>query len=181
MVAKSRGTDGFTLGGSGEGQGSAGDTPGGNGDGVSNIGGAVDPASLAPGDANNGTGANPAKRGRGRPKGSGNAKAASASLDIGGVETILFNIHGMVAAATGFDKLALAQEEANSLAKAVNNVRQFYPMHVSAKALAWSNLFMVAGTVYGSRIIAIWAAQKAKETQPATNDVNVHVLKPLGM
>lgn len=72
----------------------------------------------------------------------------------------------MLAVATGIEELSLAKEEANTLAKAVANVQQYYPMHISAKAMAWSNLVMVAGSVYGSRIVAVVVR---KETTPPEN------------
>lgn len=180
MAAKPSGSDKFTLDGTGDAPDGLGGTP--ISDGGDNGGntGTIDPASLSPaGDALSGA----VKRGRGRPKGSGSrasGKATASPLDIGSVETILFNLHAMVAAATGFDKLALNNEEANSLAKAVNNVQQFYPTHISAKSLAWTNLFMVAGTVYGSRAVAIWADQKAEATQPAKGPDGSTVLDMTG-
>lgn len=159
----------FTLDGSGEADGGGPSGASGNGGTASPNSGAIDPASLA-GSAPGGTGSGePVKRGRGRPKGSGakhSASASPSSLDIGSVETLLFNIHGMLAVATGIEELSLAKEEANTLAKAVANVQQYYPMHISAKAMAWSNLVMVAGSVYGSRIVAVVVR---KETTPPEN------------
>lgn len=175
MAPRSRNANSFSLDGT---DGTAGDTgngiseiPGSDVGGVPGNNGPIDPASLAgAGTADNGTG-EPVKRGRGRPKGSGaKAQTGKASqLDVGSVEVLLFNIHGLLAAATGYDKIAINETEAGTLAKAVANVQQFYPMHVSAKAMAWTNLIMVAGTVYGSRAVAIWADMKQQPAQQQNN------------
>lgn len=163
MAARQRGSDKFTLDGTGQSDANDLDGNGKHANGNPDDSGPIDPASLAGGTpTDSGTG-EPAKGKRGRPKGSTNKTKSETPLDIGTVETVLFNIHSMVAAATGFDKLAINQTEANTLAKAVATVQNHYPMHVSAKALAWTNLFMVAGSVYGSRVVAIWADQKAAE------------------
>ena len=181
MAAKPRDGNEFRLDGSNGTGEQAGNGPNGNGGNAGGNSGTIDPATLAPGGtASDGTG-EPPKRGRGRPKGSGTGAGSKAqgkaSLDIGSVETLLFNIHGMLAAATKIDALALNNTEANSLASAVVNVQQYYPMHISAKALAWSNLIMVAGSVYGSRAVTIWAEMKIKEQEannPASPPSNVH-------
>jgi hypothetical protein len=86
----------------------------------------------------------------------------------------------MVAAATGFDKIALVQSEAHDLSKAVVEVQKFYPLHVSEKALAWANLCMVAGAVYGSRIVAVWADMEAANAKPPTVNApaTLHTIRP---
>ncbi len=173
MAPRTRNGNGFTLDEPSGTPGATGDSPvpigGTDTSGVSSDTGPIDPASLAgAGSGDSGAGEPSGKRGRGRPKGSGKAQTGkTSSLDVGAVEVLLFNIHALAAAATGFDKIAINETEAGQLAKAVNNVQQFYPMHVSAKAMAWTNLIMVAGTVYGSRAVAIWADQKNKERAPA--------------
>lgn len=166
MAPKPRGGNGFSLDGPDGTEQQTVNGVDGNPDHAGNGAGTVDPTTLAGASGGDSGTGEPIKRGRGRPKGSTAGKQkASAPLDIGSVETLLFNIHAMVAAATGFDKLSINEQEANSLAKAVANVQQYYPMHVSAKAMAWTNLIMVAGSVYGSRAVAIWADQKAKENE----------------
>lgn len=152
-------------------------------DGNSGDASIINPASIsgAGGDGSasgdNGT----AKRKRGRPAGSGSKSGTGAktqSLDITGVETILLNIHTMLAAATQVPELAINTDEANQLAKAVANVQQYYPMHINPKTLAWSNLLMVAGSVYGSRAVAIWANMKAQENKQ-TQQNNTGSVTPL--
>lgn len=172
-----RGTE-FTLDGSGEPREPDGGKPTGDSGGV----GAIDPTTLG-GSGNDGSNSanGSGKRGRGRPKGSGTkSQTASPQLDIGSIETLLFNIHGLLAVATKIDQLALQQEEAKTLAVAVANVQKFYPMHISAKAFAWTNLVMVAGSVYGSRAVSIWADMKAAENardNPPVNNGNVTALR----
>jgi hypothetical protein len=75
----------------------------------------------------------------------------------------------MLAASLSIPQLALAEDEAKQLAKAVHNVQQYYPMHISAKSMAWANLIMIGGTVYGSRGVAIWAEMRMKEEERAKN------------
>jgi hypothetical protein len=181
---------GFTLDGVGDGpngeQPAGGDVANVNGEhGGANggNGGTLDPAEQfaasgadrTPGPDATGTAP---KRGRGRPKGSGKGKAqASNDIDSESLNTLLFNIHGMLAAATGIEQLALANEESQALAKSVANLQQFYPMRVSAKALAWTNLAMVAGNIYGSRAVAIYADMKAKEKEQSPDNGNVTTLR----
>lgn len=187
MAKGPNGKSHFTLDSDGDGTGQSisgdGNGNGGTSDGSTEYNGAIDPASLAAGtDASGANGGATAKRKRGRPPGSGAKAKENVHIDVGSVETILFNVHAMVAAATGYDKVAINQEEASSLAKAVNNVQQFYPTHISAKALAWTNLFMVAGTIYGSRIVAIWADNKAAENnKPEAPLNNASVIDMRGM
>lgn len=72
----------------------------------------------------------------------------------------------MLAVATGINELALTDVETNSLAKSVVELQKYYPMHVSGKALAWTNLAMVAGSIYGTRAVAIWARTEEKQKPP---------------
>ena len=183
---------GFTLDGVGDGptgeQPAGGDVAnviGDNGGANGGNSGTLDPAEQfrnASGGSEPGPDAagTPGPRKRGRPKGSGKGKAqASNDIDSESLNTLLFNIHGMLAAATGIEQLALANEESQALAKSVANLQQFYPMRVSAKALAWTNFAMVAGNIYGSRAVSIYAEMKARDREQGQDhpDNNVHPLR----
>lgn len=174
----------FTLDGGGEPGGNGGENGSGEQPNNPGTGGTVDPAAAFSGAAPSGDGGTATgetgKRRRGRPPGSGKAKAsASVSIDPASVEVLLFNIHGMLAMATGVQQLALNETEAGTLAKAVCEVQQFYPTHISAKSLAWANLIMVGGSIYGTRAVAIWAESQAKQNAaPQQPQDGVTVLRP---
>jgi len=62
-------------------------------------------------------------------------------------------MHTMLAGMVNVEELALEKEEAKMLAESVVEVGAFYNMEVPAKAAAWTNLIMVAGALYGPRIV----------------------------
>lgn len=174
----------FTLDGDGNGAtgeqptgGSPGEQSGGSERPASGPGGALDPSEqfgrtgpdTKPGDefipGRFNKDGSPARK-RGRKAGTAKAQAPN-DLNSETLNGLLFNIHGMLAAVTGMDQLALTTDESDSLAKSVVTLQQFYPMRVSAKAVAWTNFAMVAGNIYGSRAIAIYAEMKAKEKEAA--------------
>lgn len=132
--------------------------------------GTVDPASVAAAAGGTGTG----KRGRGRPAGSGNKPRASAGgaaqkapLDLGFIEFALLGIHSMLASSLAIPELELTQDEGHKLAVAVQNVAAHYPLAIDPKAQAWMALFMVAGSLYGTRAYVYYArTTAAPEPQP---------------
>lgn len=130
--------------------------------------GSVDPA-AARGDTggSNNASPNPPKRGRGRPKGSGKSAGAGATktatpLDLNFVQFSLMGIHTMLASVTKTPELELNDDEAERIAKSIQNVAQYYPVYVDAKTQAWMALIMTAGAIYGSRGIAIAARMKTE-------------------
>lgn len=52
-------------------------------------------------------------------------------------------------------ELQLDQPESELLAKAMVDVSSHYGFQPSSKAVAWTNLIMVAGAIYGTRLVAI--------------------------
>lgn len=117
----------------------------------------------------------PARKRRGRKPGSVSSKKTS-SLDINGVENILYSIHTMLAAMTSVPEWQLDKSEARMLAEASASVAAHYDVSASAKTIAWTNLIMVAGTVYGTRIIAIRA--RNKKDKPPRSPASVQELRP---
>ena len=102
----------------------------------------------------------------GRPR-RGAAEAESAQNLAG----ILLSLHAMGAVLLKTPELELTEEEAGKLAAAVAHVNELYGgVVLPEKAAAWINLIMVAGTIYGPRIIVINAKGKARKTgeQPPT-------------
>jgi len=71
-------------------------------------------------------------------------------------------------------ELEISDDEAEKLAKASVAVAKLYDVKASEKALAWTNLVGIAGTVYVSRAIAISARLKAEKMERAGS--NVHPL-----
>lgn len=145
---------------------------------IENIGNAtVDPEIARAGkQPDNSTAADAPKRGRGRPPKSGGKSgktgrsgAQKETLDLGFLENILFSIHTVLAASVSVEELAITQEEAHQLAVAAKGVADYYPVYVDPKKLAIMNLLIVAGTVYGSRAVAIYAKTKVGKNKDANN------------
>lgn len=149
---------------------------------------AIDPASFAPAprpaatvaatgtDASPGTGTDSGTRKRGRPPGSKNKANLSikpqptrtAPLSVDGVSAILFSIHGMLAGVTRVPELKLDDAESKQLASAIAEVAKHYDLTADPKMVAWTNLAMTAGAIYGTRMVAIGMRKKteAKKSQP---------------
>lgn len=78
----------------------------------------------------------------------------------------------MLAAFTKVEQLALDPEESKKLAEAITRVTEMYDVKVmSAEALAWTNLIMVAGGVYGPRMMSYSMDKKAAKQQRTQNPV----------
>jgi hypothetical protein len=110
----------------------------------------------------------PARR-RGRPKGSRNvgtrvAEKASQNNLIESFESLLLSTHFMLAKLLEVDELELDAGEAKRLSDAFKKVAEFYPMGLSPKRLAWAELSIAAGTIYGPRVVTIY---KKKPKTPA--------------
>lgn len=72
----------------------------------------------------------------------------------------------MLAGMTKTPELALAQPECAELAKALDTVNGFYNVEVAEKTVAWLNLAMVAGVIYGTRVVAIRERRKGDKAKP---------------
>lgn len=53
-------------------------------------------------------------------------------------------------------EMNLSEDEASQFADAAVNVAKHYDVGASAKALAWTDLAMVAGSIYGVRVMQIY-------------------------
>lgn len=71
----------------------------------------------------------------------------------------------MLASVTQTPELELNEDEAERIARSIQNVAQYYPVYVDAKTQAWLALIMTAGSVYGSRAVAIAARIKADQNE----------------
>ena len=148
---------------------------------ASTLDNAVDPAAITGADtapSDSGTSGD-SGRSRGRPKGSANRaerssteKTAKVSLDLSGLEAILFSMHQMASVAMANPILAISSDEAASLANGVSKVARHYNVKASAQALDWSNLCMVLTMVYGTRLMLL-RQQQAKPEPPAPPNPNI--------
>lgn len=104
------------------------------------------------------------RRGRGRPPGSPNRKKANVGL----IESLLISVHTMAAAALKMPHLALGEEEAENLAKALAKVQEQYDVSLDPKTEAWINLAMVGGAVYGPRVLVAMHLAASNKPQKQT-------------
>ncbi len=65
------------------------------------------------------------------------------------------------------EELALETDEAEKLAKAIEDLAKFYPVAIDPKKLAWANLGITAAQIYGLRIMAYrLRVQNEKASRP---------------
>lgn len=97
-----------------------------------------------------------APRKRGRPRGSKSAASKSTRKEVSQDLTgLLYSAHLMLSSLTKIEELRLDKEEAKELGDAIARVNsEFGGIVVSPKTAACINLTMVAGAVYGTRLIA---------------------------
>lgn len=178
--------------------GTTGDTGGANGiDGVTGGDGGIapdpvvfDPAAFVgtagTGGAGTGAATGGSGRKRGRPAGSGTgAKKPKSSVHVNGadgvrfsdvVESALIGIHTILHAITKVPELEMSQEEAASVAAATEKVMAFYPdvRPKGGETVAWINLAMVIGTVYGQRAVAFKMRKDLERTENAAPEMPVN-------
>jgi hypothetical protein len=75
----------------------------------------------------------------------------------------LLSCHALLAGIAKTPELQIDATEAKLLAQGIVDVAKFYPVAVDPKMLAWINLTMIAGTIYGTRVFALAATKPAKE------------------
>lgn len=125
-------------------------------DSSSSPGDSVEPGSIP--DANeSGTGERKRRSDAGKRHGSRrkNANRKTQAEDAKDLTAVLLSLHMMVSSVTRIEELELSAEEAEQLAVAISRVNELYDGYViPEKAMAWINLAMAMGTVYGPRVIA---------------------------
>jgi hypothetical protein len=84
----------------------------------------------------------------------------------------LLSVHAVAASSLHIPELDLDKVEAANLAEAVAEVARHYPTTIDPKVLAWVNLTMVAGMVYGPRFWAIRARTKQRPSRPRQGQQN---------
>lgn len=114
----------------------------------------VDPASAGD-NSSAGTGTYTGKR-RGRKPGSKNKSRASATQATADISGILFTAHLFMAKLAKSDVLEITKEESEELGAAITRVSQLYEVPLlSEKHMAWLNLAMVSGNIYGTRLMVL--------------------------
>lgn len=77
----------------------------------------------------------------------------------------------MLAGITKTPELVLDKAESDSIANATAKVAEHYDVVASPKIVAWCNLAMCLGAVYGTRFVAISARKKTERPQRKTDKV----------
>lgn len=109
----------------------------------------VDPASAS-GDSD---GDSSGRKRRGRPRGS-SSKRTSTTQATADISRILFSLHLGMAKFLKSDVLALSEEESQELGAAITRVTDLYDIRIlPEKYMAWINLAVVGGGIYGPRLI----------------------------
>jgi hypothetical protein len=91
---------------------------------------------------------------------------------------VLLTLHFAAAKFCECPELQLANEEAATLAVAIQKVNDQYNATMSPKVLAWMQLAMVSGSIYGTRIYAIRARTLAEAARPAAAHNVVNFKQP---
>jgi hypothetical protein len=65
-------------------------------------------------------------------------------------------MHVMLASALAVPELELTEDEAHKIAVAGADVAKHYSVELDPKTVAWVQLGMVCGSIYGSRAVAIY-------------------------
>ncbi len=124
----------------------------------------VDPASLD-GSGDNQPDGGTGKRRRGRPAGLRN-KRTSTTQATADISSLLFSLHLGMAAFLKADVVMLTEEESQRLGAAITRVTDLYDIRIlPEKYMAWINLAIVGGSIYGPRVVVL--ARQPKK-QPAT-------------
>lgn len=75
-------------------------------------------------------------------------------LNVSGIERILFSAHAMLAGICGIPEIAIEQDEAKQISKALAGVSEHYNVSLDPKVQAHIELALVLGNVYGPRVVA---------------------------
>lgn len=142
--------------------------------------------SVDPSDVGNGSGSGGTGKRRGRPPGSHyGPRKTKAQTNLSGLEGILLSMHAMAAGFLEVQELALDPAEAKLLADAAVQVAAYYGSVVNPKVLAWVNLAMVCGGIYGTRFAAYRMRMKSEGAnrpklvaQPITRKDNANTNVP---
>lgn len=131
------------------------------------VGGGIPEASDLPADA---------PRKRGRPKGSTNRESAAPRRvkNLDSIVAMLVSVHGLAAAKTGRDWIAIDADEARMLAQAASDVLDQYKIKVDGKTGALLMLCYAATVVYAPRVVIALNERRGAPTSGSAAEDNVH-------
>lgn len=130
----------------------------------------TDPASCRGGgstpDSGSGT------RRRGRPRGTGGKSRTTPTQTTSDIAEILYTVHFGIANMFKSEMFAITTDESEKLARAITRVTELYEVRLlPEKQMAWLNLAMALGGVYGPRIAASSFKKKAAKKGPQIVDM----------
>lgn len=88
-----------------------------------------------------------------------------------GIESILLSIHAMGASIIGAPELKLEPGEAKELSNAIVEVSKHYNTVIDPKKMAIFQLVTVAGSIYGSKAVAIYRRKTSERKTPKPDQV----------
>lgn len=132
----------------------------------------VDPASIGNSAASDSggsdpSGSTPGERVKRKYTRRASKTADAVTLDLGSFKDILFSTHAMLASIASAPDLAIDEDEAEKLAKAIANVSRHYNVPTMAQeTLDWIMLIQAGGAIYGPRIIAWRMDRMSRRVKP---------------
>lgn len=96
------------------------------------------------------------------PGAAGREKEAPLRKNLADLTSVILVAHATLAALVNIREFELSEDEAGKLSEASKEVLKHYPLGVSEKTLAWVNLAIVGGGIYGTRFMA-YNIRKAAE------------------
>ena len=138
--------------------------------------GFVDPTAVGT-STGSGSGDDQPRKRRGRKPGSRNKSTGTGgrrttSQATDSLTKILYSVHMMLGAALSAPELMMTEEESRDIADAATRVTELYEMPLlDEKTLAWANLGIVMGRVYGTRAVAIMARVKSERKNKTRSQV----------
>ena len=107
-------------------------------------------------------------------------RRAKAQSEISGdLVPILLSVHLMGATLINTPELVINQQEAEQLSSAITRVNELYGgIVLPEKTLAWMNLAIALGTVYGPRVVAIQRRKKLPKIKQVETQTEVILVSP---
>jgi hypothetical protein len=112
------------------------------------------------------------RRGRGPARGSKPSRATTTQT-TGDIAAILYSLHFGMANIFKSELIAITKDESETLSAAITRVTELYEIRIlPEKQMAWLNLIIVAGSIYGPRVAASSLKKKAKKGPQTIESIN---------